>query len=170
MNPTLTPPAAADPIDRPLAAFFSGRGHTTDAYTRDLDDFTAFVRRRAGHDTAALRWFFGQTPGEANNLVLHYKTELLTRGKATGTTARHLSVIKSLAKYARMTGLITWAIEVTSPRIERSRDTRGPTVETLQAMLALAAAQPNPTGPAMSRCYGSRTISRFGSASSPGST
>ena len=49
MNPTLTPPAAADPIDRPLAAFFSGRGHTTDAYTRDLDDFTAFhLSRRLG--------------------------------------------------------------------------------------------------------------------------
>ena len=81
---------------------------------------------RPGRDTAALRWFFEQTPGEANSLVLHYKTDLLTSRKSTGTTARHLSVVKSLAKYARMTGLITWAIEVTSPRIERSRDVRGP--------------------------------------------
>ena len=56
-----------------------------------------------------------------HDLVLHYKSDLLRRRKATGTTARHLSVVKSLAKYARMTGLITWAIEVTSPRIERTR-------------------------------------------------
>lgn len=113
MNPTLTPPAAADPIDRLLAAFFSGRGpHTLDAYTRDLDDFTAFVRQhtltteknpigRAGRDTAALRWFFDQTPGQANDLVLHYKTDLLTRRKpswrragsknylSAGTRTRH---------------------------------------------------------------------------------
>lgn len=46
-----------------------------------------------------------------------------------------------------MTGLITWAVEIPVSRIERTRDTRGPSLETIQAMLTRAAAQPSPMGP-----------------------
>jgi len=144
-----------------LAAFFAGRSpHTVDAYTRDLEDFCAFLRRYtltqdrnpiggASLDamTAALRWYFEQTPGHANEVVLNFKNDLLTRRKATGTVARRIAAVKSLVKYARMTGLITWAIEVQAPRVEKSRDTRGPSLETIQGMLTAAAAQPVPTGP-----------------------
>jgi integrase/recombinase XerC len=157
MRAAIRPTASTDPLDRLLAAFFAGRSpHTVDAYTRDLDDFCAFVRRyalapretlgTATLDREALEWFLQQPPGHANELTLHYRNDLLTRRKATATTARHLSVVKTIAKYARMTGLITWAIEVPVPRIERIRDTRGPSLETIQAMLTLAAAQPSPTG------------------------
>jgi integrase/recombinase XerC len=161
MRPTAASTASADPLDRLLAAFFAGRSaHTVDAYTRDLQDFCAFLRRYtltqernpiggASLDamTSALRWYFEQTPGHANEIALNYRNDLLTLHKSTATTARHLSVVKSLAKYARMTGLITWAVEIPVPRIERTRDTRGPTLATVQAMLASAAAQPAPTGP-----------------------
>lgn len=154
-----TASATADPLDRLLAAFLAGRSpHTVDAYTRDLDDFTAFLRRHAlgvdrptlgsaGHDTDALRWFFDQEPGRANEIILNYKNELLTRRRATGTVARRIAAVKSLVKYARMMGLVTWAIEIQAPRIEKSRDTRGPSLETVQAMLALAGQQPSPAGP-----------------------
>ena len=153
---TLTPSASADPVDRLLAAFLAGRsGHTVDAYQRDLDDFTTFLRRfaltpretigSAGTDRAALRWFLEQVAGRANETVLHYKADLLTRHKSTATTARRLSVVKTIAKYARMVGLTEWAIEVSAPRIERVRDTRGPSLETIQAMLTIAAAQRSPT-------------------------
>jgi hypothetical protein len=87
----------------------------------------------------ALRWFLAQTPGEANQLAWRYRNDLLTRQRSTATTSRRLSVVKSVVKYARMTGLITWAIEVSGPRIERGRDVRGPSLGTVQAMLALAA-------------------------------
>src|SRR5688572_25409006 len=161
VRPTAASTASADPLDRLLAAFFAGRSpHTVDAYTRDLEDFCAFVRRytltqernpigSASHNvmTSALRWYFEQTPGHANEIALNYRNDLLTRHKATATTARHLSVVKSLAKYARMTGMITWAVEIPVPRIERTRDTRGPSLETIQNMLTGAAAQPSPMGP-----------------------
>jgi integrase/recombinase XerC len=148
---------AADPIERLRAAFFMGRNvHTADAYQRDLADFLAFVRGwtvtnepnpigQTAIDNGTLRLFFSQSPGEANEMVLHYRHDLESRHKATATIARHLSVVKNLVKYARMTGLVTWAIEILPPRIERSRDTRGPSLDTIQSMLRLAAAQPSPT-------------------------
>jgi integrase/recombinase XerC len=158
---TRTPDAAAGPIPRLLAAFFDGRGpHTRDAYQRDLDDFCAFLHRHSltgdrnpigstGQDAraATLGWFFEQTPGHANEITLCFRNDLATRHLSTATVGRRLSVVKSLVKYARMIGLVTWTIEVSSPRIERSRDTRGPSLETIQAMLTCAARQPSPTGP-----------------------
>ena len=159
MRTTTRSPASADPLDRLLAAFLAGRSpHTVDAYQRDLDDFCGFVRRhtltaetnpigRAAQQRVALRWFLTQTPGRANEVALHYRNELMTGHKSTATIARHLSVVKSIVKYARMTGLVTWAIEIPVPRIERSRDTRGPSLETIQAMLTIAAQHPAPSGP-----------------------
>jgi hypothetical protein len=58
--------------------------------------------------TTSVRWYFEQTAGHANEIALNYRNDLLTLRKATATTAHHLSVVKSLAKYARMTGMIKW--------------------------------------------------------------
>lgn len=155
--PVALVPRAADPIERLRAAFFAGRSpHTVDAYQRDLDDFLAFVRRwtltndpnplwQTCKHTDMLRWFLRQAQGAANEIALHYRHELHASHRATATIARHLSVVKNIVKYARMTGLVTWTIEVAPPRIERSRDTRGPSLETIQAMLEHAAAQASPT-------------------------
>src|ERR1044072_4705587 len=131
-----------DVIERLLSAFIAGRSpHTVDAYQRDIADFGLYLRRvivgestnpvgKTNAHKELLRWFFAQRPGRANELVLHYRHDLLARGKSTSTTARHLSVIKPLPKYARMTGLITWAVETPSVRIEPVRDTRGRKLET----------------------------------------
>lgn len=156
-----TPTATADPIDRLLAAFLGGRSpHTVDAYRRDMDDFCAFLRRHtltvepnpigsASQEarTAMLRWFLAQAPGEANQIAWCYRNDLLTRQRSTATISRRLSVVKSLAKYARMAGLITWAVEVSGVRIERSRDVRGPSLDTIYEMVRLAGQQPAPAGP-----------------------
>jgi integrase/recombinase XerC len=151
--------ASTDPLARLLAAFLAGRSpHTVDAYMRDLDGFAAFLRRQAytadrpvigsaAVDRDALHWFLDQQSGRANEIVLNYKNELLARRRATGTIARRLAAVKSLTKYARMMGLISWAVEVQAPRIEKSRDTRGPNLDTIQAMLTIAGQQPSPMGP-----------------------
>ncbi len=151
--------ARADALTRLLTTFLAGRSpHTVDAYQRDLDTFAAFLHRHAltadpnpigqsAQYRAALRWFLEQTSGRANELSLNYRNDLMTTHKSTATIARNISVIKSIVKYARMIGLVTWSIDIPVPRIERSRDTRGPSLETLQAMLTIAAALPAPAGP-----------------------
>jgi integrase/recombinase XerC len=144
-------------MTRLVSAFLAGRGpHTTDAYQRDLADFTHFLRRHTAAearpligsihtDTDALRWWLKQTPGRANEVAHAYRADLLTRRLSTGTASRRISVLKSLCKFARMSGLVTWTIEIAAPRIEHSLDTRGPTLTVIQAMLTIAASEPSPT-------------------------
>jgi integrase/recombinase XerC len=54
---------------------------------------------------------------------------------ASGTIARRLATLRSLVRVARMTGRVTWQLDVSAPKGQPVRDTRGPGVDGVAAML-----------------------------------
>jgi len=110
---------------RLVNAYLSGRNERTlRAYRQDLQDFAAFVEVDS-LDLAA-ESLLSLQPGEANELVLAYRTSLQERGLSPATVNRRLAALRSLVKLARLLGLVTWSLEVEAVKSEAYRDTRGP--------------------------------------------
>ena len=108
-----------------VGAFLSGKSERTlEAYRRDLEDFTAFIGAETGE--AAARVLLANGHGEANALVLSYKSHLLDIGLSPATVNRRLAALRSLVSMARTLGLIPWTLEVANVKSKAYRDTRGP--------------------------------------------
>ena len=99
--------------------------NTLYGYSSDLRDFSIF----RGHfdETKGIQELVSlESGGEANQMVLEYRTNLLARGLSSSTVSRRLASVRSFTKYARMIGAITWMIEVKNPKNEPRYDMRGP--------------------------------------------
>lgn len=128
------PPAKVRSTEKLVEAFLAGRTATTvRAYGQDLRDFAAFSG--ASDAEVASRHLLTLTQGEANGLVLAYRAHLLDRGLSGATVNRRLAALRALVKLARTLGLVTWALEVPSIRVERGRDLRGPGRASLKRVL-----------------------------------
>jgi integrase/recombinase XerC len=66
-----------------------------------------------------------RTAGEANELVLNYRNHLIEEGRAAATVNLRLSALRAIVRMARMTGLVSWTIELQGLKAEAYRDTRG---------------------------------------------
>ena len=134
-----------DQVDGPaalLAAWRSGKkALTVAAYDRDVDDF---ARWQGEAPAAAITRLLACTAGQAHQVALHYLEHLQSRGLASATCGRRLSALRSLARLARMCGLITWYLEVPSPRVMPYRDTRGPGRAGMHRLIAMAEQQQEP--------------------------
>lgn len=123
-----------------LGVFLKDRSpNTLRSYRLDLEDFARFLSRGFGLPTTpkdALRVFFGQGAGSANELVIHYKADLSSRGFAPGTINRRLATLRSVSRFGRMIGMVPWCIEVPGTPVETVRDTRGPSVVNAARLLA----------------------------------
>lgn len=145
MLPTATIAAAPSPILAThtaglLAAFYSSLSpNTLEAYRRDLGDFTAHLG--AVNVEAAARLLVAGTLGEANALALAYRSAMIQAGRSPATINRRLSAVRSLVALARTLGFVPWVIEVKNVRSESYRDTRGPQVGGVEALLAAAKRQ-----------------------------
>jgi integrase/recombinase XerC len=64
-------------------------------------------------------------------------------GKAPATVAQRLAAIRWTIRLAREAGLIVWDLHVRGPKVRAYRDTRGPGVDALRAMLAAVDQLPN---------------------------
>ena len=73
--------------------------------------------------------------GQANATTMAYRAHLLDAGFAPTTVNGRLYALRSVAKMARLAGLIEWAIEVPGVKVKRIRDTRGPGARALAGML-----------------------------------
>lgn len=126
--------------ERLVHAYLSGRNERTlRAYRQDLKDFAAFM----GIDSLdlAAEALLSLPPGEANELVLTYRTHLRDRGLSPATVNRRLAALRSLVKLARLLGIVTWSLEVEAVESETYRDTRGPGVEGVRRLFALTDAR-----------------------------
>lgn len=129
-------PAPAPPLGpRDLVdAWLRARSpNTIAAYRADLLDFSRFVGA-SSLDAAAAR-LLGSGHGHANVLGLKYKDHLIERNLTGATICRRLAALRSLVKLARMLGMVNWALEVENVDSAPYRNTAGPGVEGVQALV-----------------------------------
>lgn len=118
--------------------FLAGRNERTRrAYARDLEDFRTFLGA-ADVDNAVHR-LLAHGAGPGNALALRYRNHLSDRGLAPSTVGRRLAALRSVNRLARTLGLATWSIEIKGPGVQVLRDTTGPGLAGVQAMLAATA-------------------------------
>ena len=131
---TSTALSAEDKIRRLLSAFLSGRNERTmRAYGADLDDFRKFL---GAEDIDGAAWMLlSSLPGDANAMVLAYRTRLVERELAPSTVNRRLASLRSLTRLGRSLGIITWTVEIGSLKTMPYRDVRGPGVYSVRRML-----------------------------------
>lgn len=128
--------------DTILRAWYASKSaHTIRAYQQDLEAFAQFFSQALGirpsmRTLDALDRFFRQSSPSANEIVLAFRDYLASAGLSSSTINRHLATLRSVAKLARMLGLTTWAIEVPGMKLERRRDTRGPSPADVARMLS----------------------------------
>jgi len=126
---------------RLIAAFLNGRSpNTLRAYSRDLEDFRAFLELAAVGD--AVDELLRREAGAANELVLRYRAHMLEKtSQATEkplqatTINRRLAAIRSIVKLARMLGMVNWNIEIEGLDVQPYRDTRGPGEDKIKKMI-----------------------------------
>jgi len=131
---TLAPAVLPRAREGLVALFLAGRSpRTLRAYRDDLEGYRAFTGAPTIDAAAAQLLETGH--GEANAAALAYRASLLERGLAPATVNRRLAALRSLVKLARTLGLVPWTLEVPAVKGESYRDTRGPGVEGVRALL-----------------------------------
>jgi integrase/recombinase XerC len=126
--------------ERLVQAFLEGRkGTTTEAYTRDLTEFRDFLGLATLEQVSA--FLCSQSLGDANSIALEYRASLKERGYQSNTINRRLASLRSLVKFARTLGLISWSLEVKNEKAQAYRDTSGITPEVFQVLLNKSAKQ-----------------------------
>jgi len=98
-------------------------------------------RQRALARSAAAELLWGMSPGQANGVMLGYRTSLHERKLSSATIRLRLSALRSMVRTARMLGRIVWTLEVRSPKLVDCRDTRGCGEENWFKVLAYARAE-----------------------------
>lgn len=108
-----------------LEAFLRNRKPSTlKNYQAALRDFVIFLG--VDSEEAAVAHLFSMPQGEANALALTYRSELVDQHLAPNTINVRLAALKSMGKLARLLGLVPWALEVDSMKVQSYRDTSGP--------------------------------------------
>jgi integrase/recombinase XerC len=123
-------------IEDVLHAFLNAKKETTVmAYRQDIADFAQF---QGMTEPDAAHKLLASGPGNANVIASNYRSHLQSRGLQPNTVNRRLATLRSLTKFARVAGWITWKIEIQNLKTEAYRDTRGPGTNAYRSMLAEA--------------------------------
>lgn len=125
-----------------LAAFLARRSERTRrAYGADLRAFACHLGQVDPAET--LRYLAGLQGCAANAAVLAWRQAMVEAHLAPATINRRLSTIRSLTRMLRTVGLVSWTLEVEGERGGLIRDTRGPEVRAVEALIKVAKGQKN---------------------------
>jgi hypothetical protein len=100
--------------------------------------------------------------GEANGVVLRYRSEMIAAGLSAATVNRRLAAVRSVVKLARTLGLVSWSIEISGESARAYRDTSGPgrsgVLRILSFLQVRAAEEPEKTVQEQSKnCFQAKT-------------
>lgn len=136
------PPTTRSPQDDLLHDVLAGlQPSTARTYRQSL---TAFARWLECSLDDLPTVFLAHGRGHATRLMRRYRGALLDRGLAPASVNGTLAAIRSLVRTARAIGVIDWTVDVPGVRAVAYRDTRGPGVDGVRALLAAAAAHRSP--------------------------
>ena len=115
--------------------------HTIRSYQHDLEDFALFFSRALAVSPPmtvpdALGRLFKQSSPSAHEIVLAFRHHLGAAHLSAASINRHLATLRSVSKLGRMLGMMTWFLEVPGVKAERRRQTAGPTIDDVRALLA----------------------------------
>lgn len=128
----VVPPPELRPEDV-LRHFLAGRNPgTLAAYSADLAKFAVWFG--GGSTEEAMTRFLMGGPQQAHATALGWLSSMA--GLAPATRARRLAALRSFVDLAGQLGVVTWSLRLRGPKVKKFRDTRGPTTEQLQKVLA----------------------------------
>lgn len=130
---------------RLLGAFLSGLSpRTLAAYGADLRIYRQFVGAATREEAAENLLRAGH--GGANALVLDYRARMMEAGLAPATINRRLTTLRASVRMARTLGFIEWTLDIPGLKSEAYRDTRGPGIDSVSALIVQADTDNSPRG------------------------
>lgn len=116
-----------------LRHFLNGRNpRTLEAYRRDLAQFAKWLEASSTEHAVSAFLASGSQQAHATALVWLASMARL----APATRARRLAALRSLVDLAGQLGVVPWSLRLRGPKVTKYRDTRGPSIEQLQKVLA----------------------------------
>lgn len=126
-------PAPVNTTARLIEVWLSGRtASTLRAYRKDLEEFVGW----AGDKDAVARLLESQAAG--NTIAMEWRASMLDRKLSPATVNRRLAALRSLVSVARLTGMVSWGLDVQSVEARAYRETKGPGVAAISRMMATA--------------------------------
>lgn len=114
---------------------------TRRAYGSDYRDFGRFLALATTKE--AIEYLTNLSHGDANRIVLGYRSHLVGRELAPKTVNRRLTALSCIVDFARTIGRIVWHLDVKHLRTIRYRDVRGPGAEGWARMRAVLESEPD---------------------------